>query len=602
MKYSEDIIRRVASSNDIVDVISEYVPLKKSGKHFKGISPFTQEKTPSFFVSPDKQLFHCFSSGVGGDVFSFLMKVENFGFQEALKKLADRARIPLPEPDGREKRDGGKREKMFEACSLTADFFQKQLLSPSGQAGRDYLAKRGVSEEMIKLFQVGWAPADWRVLLTYLQSKGIPDVIAEEAALVKKSPKGHLYDVFRGRVMFPIKNAQDKIIAFGGRKIGDEEGPKYLNSPESPIFSKKQELFGLHLARKSIDEVWRHMILVEGYMDAVTLYQYGFKNVVATLGTALGESHARILKRYVDEVVVLYDGDVAGQNAAMRGLEILLEAELHVRVIVLPDGLDPDDYLKKYGHDALKEVIKNSPDFLKFKLDALLKNYSKTDPMGIVKMTNELMETFLKVKNEVLLSSYFKRLAEELRIDEASLRREFSLLKQKTEGRRPLPGSEKKEQEAKRNIQPAARAEEVMLLALMFSDEVFRKEGVSQIQPSDWTDEDARVLFDQLVNTAKLGAKPSMAMILPLLQSEAFRGRLTRTIAFLDEVEDKPAMWRDCFGQMRGRQTQGRLDELRELIVQAEKNQLSGQLQTYLAEYQALLQKGKQKPPETTRS
>ena len=601
MKYGEDIIRRVASSNDIVDVISEYVPLKKSGKHFKGISPFTQEKTPSFFVSSDKQLFHCFSSGVGGDVFTFLMKVENFGFQEALKKLADRARIPLPEPDGRERRDGGKREKMFEACSLTADFFQKQLLSPSGQAGRDYLAKRGVSEEMIKLFQVGWAPADWRVLLTYLQSKGIPDAIAEEAALVKKSPKGHLYDVFRGRVMFPIKNAQDKIIAFGGRKIGDEEGPKYLNSPESPIFSKKQELFGLHLARKSIDEVWRHMILVEGYMDAMTLYQFGFKNVVATLGTALGESHARILKRYVDEVVVLYDGDVAGQNAAMRGLEILLEAELHVRVIVLPDGLDPDDYLKKYGHDALKEVIKNSPDFLKFKLDAMLKNYSKTDPMGIVKMTNELMETFLKVKNEVLLSSYFKRLAEELRIDEASLRREFFLLKQKTEGRRPLSGGERKEQEAKQNVQPAARAEEVMLLALMFSDEVFRKEGILQIQLSDWTDEDARILFEQLVNTAKLGAKPSMAMILPMLQSETFRGRLTRTIAFLDEVEDKPAMWRDCFGQMRGRQTQNRLDELRELIVQAEKNQLSSQLQTYLAEYQALLQRGKPKPPETTR-
>ncbi len=595
MKYSEDIIRQVASSNDIVDVISEYVPLKKSGKHFKGLSPFTQEKTPSFFVSADKQLFHCFSTGVGGDVFTFLMKVENLGFQEVLRKLADRARIPLPEPDGREKRDSGKREKMLEACSLTADFFQKQLASPAGQAGREYLSKRGVSEEMIKLFQVGWAPADWRVLLTYLQSKGIPDAIAEEAALIKKSPKGHLYDVFRARVMFPIKNAQEKIIGFGGRKIGDEEGPKYLNSPESPIFSKKQELFGMHLARKNIDEVWKHLILVEGYMDAVTLYQYGFKNVVATLGTALGESHARIMKRYVDEVVVLYDGDLAGQNAAMRGLEILLEAELHVRVIVLPDGLDPDDYLKKYGYDALKEVIKNSPDFLKFKLDAMLKNYSKTDPMGIVKMTNELMETFLKVKNEVLLSSYFKRLAEELRIDEASLRREFSLLKQKNDNRRPVPGAEKKEQEAKLNIQPAARSEELMLLALMVHDELFRKEGVAQIQLSEWTDNDSKILFEQLSNTVKLGAKPSLAMILPLLQSESFRGRLTRTLAFLDEVEDKVAMWRDCFGQMKGRQTQVRLDELRELIVQAEKNRLSSQLQTYLAEYQALLQKGKPK-------
>lgn len=595
MRYSEEIIRRVAASSDIVDVISEYVPLKKSGKHFKGISPFTQEKTPSFFVSAEKQLFHCFSSGTGGDVFTFLMKVENLGFQEALKKLADRARIPLPEPDGSFRKDGGRREKMFEACRLTCEFFQKQLTTPDGQAARDYLTRRGLNAEMIKLFQIGWAPADWRTLLTYLQSKGIPDAIAEEAALIKKSPKGNFYDVFRARVMFPIKNAQDKVIAFGGRKTGDEEGPKYLNSPESPIFSKKQELFGMHLARKSIDDIWRHLILVEGYMDAVTLYQYGFKNVVATLGTALGETHARVMKRYVDEVVVLYDGDLAGQNAAMRGLEILLEAELHVRVIVLPEGLDPDDYLKKFGSEALTNLIKNSPDFLRFKLDALLKNYSKTDPMGIVKITNELLDTFLKVKNEVLLSSYFKRLAEELKIDETSLRREFSLMKQKNDGRRPILGSDKKEQEAKLASRSAASSEEGMLLALMIQEELFRTEGLEAIKAEEWSDSDSKIIFQEIQKAQKLGAKPSTAMILPLLQNEAYRGRLIRTLAFMDDVEDKAAMWRDCLGRLRGKQTQARLEELRELIVQAEKNNLSAELQTHLAEYQLLLQKTKQK-------
>lgn len=596
MRYAEELIRRVASANDIVDVISEYVPLKKAGKHFKGLSPFTPEKTPSFFVSADKQLFHCFSTSVGGDVFSFLMKVENMNFQEALKKLAERARIPLPEESAAQQRDSGKREKMLEACKITADFFQKQLESPAGKAGRDYLIKRGLTEEIIKLFQIGWAPAEWRELLGYLQSKKIPEAVSEEAALLKRSPKGQLYDVFRGRVMFPIKNSQEKIIAFGGRKIGDEEGPKYLNSPESPIFSKKNELFGLHLAKKNISDVWKHLILVEGYMDAVTLYQYGFKNAVATLGTALGESHARVMKRYVDEVVVLYDGDVAGQNATMRSLEILLEAELHIRVITLPDGLDPDDYLKKYGADALKTVVQESPDFLRFKLDTLLKSYSRTDPMGIVKMTNELLDTFMRVKNEVLLSSYFKRVAEELRIDESSLRREFMLMKQKSDSRRPARSMEKKEDESKMAIQPAARSEEIMLLALMFQDDAFRKMGLEQIKEEDWTDSDSKILFGEMTKAANLGTRPSTAMILPLLQDESFRGRLTRTLAFMDEVEDKGAMWRDCLGQMRGRQTQIRLDELRELIVHAEKNRLSTQLQTYLGEYQALLQKSKTKP------
>ena len=214
MRYGEDLIRRVASANDIVDVISEYVPLKKSGKHFKGLSPFTQEKTPSFFVSADKQLFHCFSTSVGGDVFTFLMKVENLNFLEALKKLAERARIPLPEETESSRADTGKREKMLEACKLTAEFYQRQLETPEGKAGRDYLLKRGLTEEIIKLFQIGWAPADWRMLLGYLQSKKIPENLLEEAALIKKSPKGNLYDVFRARVIFPIKNSQEKIVAF----------------------------------------------------------------------------------------------------------------------------------------------------------------------------------------------------------------------------------------------------------------------------------------------------------------------------------------------------------------------------------------------------
>ncbi|MDD5225896.1 MAG: DNA primase, partial [Candidatus Omnitrophica bacterium] len=422
-RYEDHVVEQVSAANDIVEIISQYIPLKRAGRHLKACCPFHQEKSPSFMVQPEKQMFHCFGCGAGGDVFSFVMRHENMTFPEALKSLAERAHITLPERSSH-RDDGGQKEKLFEVCQVAADIYHELLLKDAGASARAYLAQRKISEEIIREFKLGWAPMEWRTLFDRMLLKKYPEALLKQAALIQQSPKGNYYDTFRGRLMFPIQNLQNKVIAFGGRLIADQEGPKYLNSPETPIFFKRRELFGLNLAKKHIDREWPNLILVEGYMDFLALYQHGFKNAVATLGTALGEDHVRIMRRFVEEVIVVYDGDKAGEAASLRGLEILLEGGMQVKLVNLPKGEDPDDFLNKRGNDAFAALLKNAKDFFDYKLNALLARYSRQDALGVSKICREMFETFLKVKNTVMLSEYFKRLSRALQVDENSLRTE----------------------------------------------------------------------------------------------------------------------------------------------------------------------------------
>ena len=427
VRFEDHIVEQVSAANDIVEIITQYVPLKRAGRHFKACCPFHQEKSPSFMVQPEKQLYHCFGCGVGGDVISFVMRHENMTFPESLKFLADRAHIMLPERRGTREAPGQK-EKLYEVCLLAADFYHGMLFKEAGAAARAYLAARKISEEMIREFKLGWAPQEWRGLYDFLKGKGHSEELLKQAALIQQSPKGNYYDTFRGRLMFPIQNLQNKVIAFGGRLIADAEGPKYLNSPETPVFSKRRELFGLNLAKKFIDREWPNLILVEGYMDFLVLYQHGFKNAVATLGTALGEDHVRLMKRFVEEVIVVYDGDKAGEAASLRGLEILLEGGMQVKLVDLPRGEDPDDFLNKRGNEAFSGLLKNAKDLFEYKLKILLERYPRKDTLGLSKISREMLETFLKIKNTVVLSDYFRRLAGALQVDENSLRTEFSKL------------------------------------------------------------------------------------------------------------------------------------------------------------------------------
>lgn len=587
-RFEDHIVEQVGSANDIVEIISQYVPLKRAGRHLKACCPFHQEKSPSFMVQPEKQMFHCFGCGAGGDVFSFLMRHENMTFPEALKFLAERAHITLPERRSH-REDGGQKEKLYEVCQAAADFYHELLFMEAGAPARAYLVKRKISEAMIREFKLGWAPNEWRTLFDRMMLKKYPEALLKQAALIQQSPKGNYYDTFRGRLLFPILNLQNKVIAFGGRLIADQEGPKYLNSPETPIFSKRRELFGLNLAKKFIDREWPNLILVEGYMDFLALYQHGFRNAVATLGTALGEDHVRLMRRFVEEVIVVYDGDKAGEAAALRGLEVLLEGGMQVKLVSLPKGEDPDDFLNKRGNDAFAALLKNAQDFFDYKLQALLARYPRQDALGLSKISREMFETFLKVKNTVMLSEYFKRLARALQVDEHSLRTEFSRL-----GKKDVPAKERPQEVAARPEGGKPAPEELLLLVLMAEVPPFCDRACGEIKDTDLKTPASRQLFEYLRQVNEQGKKCTLSGLLVRIQDPQYREQLVAAMVSLDETADRERILEDCIGKIKQGRASGRLEELRRMILAAESGGDEAKVRAATQEYQELLRRSRE--------
>ncbi|HOW59876.1 MAG TPA: DNA primase [Candidatus Omnitrophota bacterium] len=583
-RYDENVVEKVASANDIVEIISQFIPLKRSGRNLKACCPFHQEKTPSFMVQPEKQLYHCFGCGAGGDVFSFLMRYENLTFPEALKALADRANIALPERRGFKEESSGLKEKLYDVCQVASNFYHELLLKDIGAPARAYLAKRKISEEIIGEFKLGWTPMEWRTLFDYLTKKGYSENLLKQAALIQQSSKGNYYDTFRGRLMFPILNLQNKVIAFGGRLIAEADGPKYLNSPETPIFSKRRELFGLNLAKKFIDREWPNLILVEGYMDFLALYQHGFKNAVATLGTALGEDHVHLMKRFVEEVIVVYDGDKAGEAAALRGLEILLEGGMQVKLVNLPEGEDPDDFLNRHGRDAFASLLKSSKDFFDYKLQLMLARYPRQDALGLSKICREMFETFLKIKNTVVLSEYFNRLARTLNVDENSLRTEYSYLNHKSGVSRERP---KEVASGKQPFLPAQ--EELMLIVLMAEVPPLCERACEEIQDTDLKTPALQAIFQHLREAYEQNKKLSFSILLNRIQDLKCREQLVAVMTSMDDTAEREKIFEDCIRQIKQKKITVRLEELRRLISKAESEGDVVQLQAHTQEYQSLL-------------
>jgi DNA primase len=363
----DETIETVRQRSDIVNVVSRYVQLKKKGKNYTGSCPFHDDRTPSFTVTPEKQIFHCFGCNVGGDVFKFLMLKDNLSFFEALKTLAEQAGIVLPAFDNpaAHERDS-KRESLRQINNLAKDFFLKNLQHHEATAARQYLQGRGLPPEVLERFQMGFALPGWTSLVDYLDKKGIRQQEIIEAGLAVKADTGRVYDRFRNRVIFPIWDATGRVVGFGGRVL-DDSLPKYLNSPETTFFSKGRTLYGLHQARQAIKEKG-YVIVVEGYMDVITAHRYGVTNTVASLGTALTVEHGRTLMNYSRNVVFAYDADAAGIAAALRGLDILQELGCEVRVVSIPDGKDPDDYLRKYGVQPWEDLIRRASSLIEYKL------------------------------------------------------------------------------------------------------------------------------------------------------------------------------------------------------------------------------------------
>lgn len=419
--FSENLLDQIRDANDIVDLISEYVPLKKRGKNFVGLCPFHSEKAPSFTVTPSKQIFYCFGCGEGGNVISFLMKHEKLSFPEAVKLLAKRANISLPKDSFDERRER-KLDKLYYANQVANEYFIKSLhRAVPGRRARQYLKKRGFEADTQDLFSLGYAPNEWEGLQRYAQTKGIEAEVLSQAGLaVARSEKPGHYDRFRNRITFPVFNLSGKAVGFGSRVLDDKDEPKYLNSPETPIYQKGRILYGLNLSKDAIRQK-STAILVEGNVDLITLYQAGIKNVVASSGTAFTSDQARLLSRYAERVYLFFDADSAGQSATFRSVDLLFSEGVEVFVVALEPGEDPDSFVRKFGVDAVKEKIKKASPFIDFKYKSLGKDFSELSIREQEKVILDLAETAGKITDDIRRNLFIKKVAQTFKIEEASV-------------------------------------------------------------------------------------------------------------------------------------------------------------------------------------
>ncbi|UFS72463.1 DNA primase [Geomonas sp. RF6] len=424
----EEKVREVRERAPILEVISEYMSLRKSGANYQGLCPFHGEKTPSFNVNPARGIFHCFGCGVGGNVISFVMRMEGMSFPGAVRFLAKRVGVDIPErPLTREeKRQVDELELLYGISEMAAHFYRRVLESDeAGEAGRRYLERRGVDKETAAAYRMGFAPAGWDGLTKFLERKGVALPLAEKLGLVRKSDGGKYYDTFRNRLLFTIADLHGRPIGFGGR-VMDDSLPKYINSPESPIYHKSEVLFGLDLAKKGVRETGS-VIIVEGYFDHLALYRAGYTNVVATCGTALTTPHLKVLRRYAEKVYTLFDGDEAGRKATFRSMELFLEDGMPAKVVQVPDGDDPDDFVKERGADAFGELLDGALPIFEFYYRDLLKRVDAKTVEGKVAFIDEVAPRLMKMANPVERSLYEKEVCRAVGIDLRTLHKRMGV-------------------------------------------------------------------------------------------------------------------------------------------------------------------------------
>lgn len=430
MRYPREVVDEVRLQNDIVEVISQYVPLKQKGSSYFGLCPFHNEKTASFSVNSEKQFYYCFGCGAAGNVFSFLMEMENCDFPEAMKRLADRAHIALPEPEKNAQAIAAEqlKQRLFDIHTTAGRFFYDCLQSEEGKEARAYLQKRQMDPRIARKFGIGYSPERYDALFKHLKEKGfsVSDILKTGLVLENKDGKGY-HDRFRGRLMFPIFDVQGRVVGFGGRILAKGE-PKYLNSPETILFSKSRNLYGLNFAKAARK---RELILVEGYMDMLSIYQAGFHNVVASLGTAFNQEHARTLKRFADDVILLYDSDEAGTNAALRAIPVLVKNGFRVKVTQVPDGKDPDEFIKAKGAAEFSKLLINAVHYISFEIACIQRKYNLKNPEHRVRFATEAAEILAKLDSEIERNVYLGEVSRVTGVEEEAIRSEIGKLMRK---------------------------------------------------------------------------------------------------------------------------------------------------------------------------
>jgi DNA primase len=573
MRYPQTFIDDLKRQADIVRVVQDYVQLKKKGTNWMACCPFHKEKTPSFSVSPTKEIFYCFGCHKGGNVFTFVMEIERAAFPEAIKIVADKIGMPLPkmEDDGRFDARRQEIDEVIQLNSWALEWWEKQL-ETSGEAriAREYLERREITAETQKTFRLGYSPDSWEALSSYLRQKGATQSQVDRSGLVVKKDEGGSYDRFRGRLMFPVVDVQGKPIAFGGRTLKDEDA-KYINSPETAAYVKGRNLFGLNLTR---DEIRRQefAILVEGFLDLIVPYQAGFKNVVASLGTALTPDQVKLLSRFARKVVVNYDGDRAGVQAAKKSIEILLAEDLEVKVLVLPDNADPDEFIRKFGAAEYQRRRAQAQPHIQFVIENALRDRSLHRPAEKAEAVEEVLPYIRAVKSRIQKREYFDMAMDGLRIDDISLRRE---LWQTLRG--PAAPDDGVARRVMRRSGVEATVAERRLLEWMLSDEKIRQSMVGRLKPEDFEHLATAPVFLALIQTSAEGTPLDFESLSARLESDPKALRLLPAL-FMNEQLNSDAEHGDghnpesCLAELQSGSLRNKITELSAAMTDAERS------------------------------
>lgn len=577
----EDIIDQVRDRTDIVEVISRHIPLKKAGRDYKACCPFHHEKTPSFSVSPARQIYRCFGCGVGGNVFSFLMKYERLEFPEAVRELAKKAGVAIPDSPRFDREKSSLSEKLHSINEVAAAFFRRNLLSDrTAVISREYITKRKLGPQIVDKFKLGYASKSWDGLLGYLKKKGYDDSVMEKSGLLIKGKDGRLFDRFRDRIVFPISDSKGKIKGFGSRVL-DSRQPKYMNSPETFIYNKRNYLYGLDLSWEDIRDK-DSALVVEGYLDLLSPYQHGIKNVVASLGTSLTVEQVRMLKRFTNNIIMLFDSDTAGENATVRSLDLLVEEDVKVRVAQLPEGHDPDSFINKYGPEVFRKMLDSAQDLFDYKINLLLSRYDVETLDGKATIAGEMLPLISKIKNAIIQAGYLKRLAEILSVEDASLKAELKKVKPDYSYRyRPV---EKVEKSAE------ADTAEKIIAGLMLEDKKFIQSVKEKFKPSDFKDLTIRTIVNKLYQLHDENKTVTPSKLIDCFKHESDIGVCISDLTLTCEtLMDKEKSLEDCMQWIKQNSVKEKLKGLCGEIKLAQDSKNDSKVVELVTEYSEIL-------------
>ena len=567
VRYSEEIINDIRQSNDIVDVISQYVHLKRSGRNFFGLCPFHNEKSPSFSVSPDKQIFHCFGCGVGGNVITFISKIEGLNFIETVQMLAERANIQLPTlENSRDMQKEILKDKVYKVNEFTAEFYHQNLYKSQAKIAQEYVKKRQLSNETLKSFRIGFS-GKFDELYQELKKQGFGEQEILESGLVNKNDRGQYIDRYRNRLMFPICDARGRVIAFGGRVLDDSK-PKYINSPENVVYSKGRHLFGLNVAKKGDT---KKLLIVEGYMDVISLHQRGITNVVAPLGTALTEQQGWLLRKNAEQIILSFDSDEAGLKAKLRALDILQNMGCDLRVLQLEGAKDPDEYIVKYGNARFKNVVDKALSVIEFRVKILKQDLDLENTNDKIKFLNEIAKLISQIDNTIEREVYIEKIAKEYDISKEAIYAEVNKLTYKNSKSEKIlekakPVITHKEVEKKEVSQAIKRRENTIISILLNGDLSIFDIIKQNIKPEDFQDEVNANIAKKLYEEFEKGNSNINGIIDELDQEE--QNQITMIMADDYEIDDLEKAIDDIIQTYQREKLNNRKFEILELIEQ----------------------------------